>query len=180
MRLEGSNGNGSKHRIYRPGAKATSRGQFDKAFDRGSRLAPEHFDALLQGEVEYGKKAAEDREARAMREATARAAELAIVPKGATHRILSGDYTDQYVCVLDSDEGLLRVAFVGGPRNGAIMYLPPFQLAKPGETSYDVELEAKLSPGKRAFKKSGRTRTDYYSVIFRYFFVSVFDNSTPG
>lgn len=154
MRLESS---GVKHRIYRPGgkAKATSRGQFDKAFDRGNREDPDTLDALLLSEIEYARRAEIDRQARAMREATARAAELAIVPKGATHRIFSGDYKDQYVRVLDPDEGLLRVSFVGGPRNGAIMYLPPSQLAKPGETSCDVELDGDVKQGQRAFRKPG-------------------------
>ena len=146
---------GQRYHAYRKPRGVGSRAAFDKNFDRGATMPRGRFDALILGEIEHGRRAAADRQANALREEVARKAALAMAPEGATHYILHGDYANQFVRVMDSCEGRIRVAFVGGLRNGVIMFMRPTQLAKPGEKVFDQTLNEVLIPGHSRAAKAG-------------------------
>ncbi len=152
---------GQRHQVYRrrvPGARR----EFDRNFDRGRNMEGGRYDVIVLGEIEHGIRAAADRAASALRQEVARKAALARAPEGATHYILHGDFADQFVRVIDSSEGKIRVAFIGGARSGVVMFLPPTQLAKPGERVFDQALNEVLIPGPSRATKSGNPgkRTD--------------------
>lgn len=60
-----------------------------------------------------------------------------VVPDGATHQIISGDFVGQYVKISNTGD---TVDFVGGLRAGRRMLVDPTSLAKIGQTVPDPSL----------------------------------------
>jgi|GEM_PF-4024000 len=104
------------------------------------------------GEFTYGQESREVRALLAVVQAQENAAEALVVPKGATHRFISGEFTGTYV-KFDSFSyrgNYVRVQIVDGPRAGSMMNVSPDCLALGNGNSPDEVLANQLKEGQES------------------------------